>query len=1485
MAYRKPSDLDGYIQLMPKADMRVKAQLAEDLVTFLSDDTNSIVCTDMGLLVDGLMPWLTGSHFKIAQKSLEAFTELVKRLGPDFNAYTATVLPQVVDRLGDSKDTVREKAQLLLQTLMEHKVLTPQALLDKLAANCFKHKNAKVREEFLQTIVNTLNEYGTSQLSVRNYIQSICVLLGDPTVSVRDYAVQTLIEIYKHVGDRLRPDLRRMEDLPASKLALLEQKFDQVKCEGLLLKSATQANNHSGHDEADNVGIRERPTKIVKRTVSATMRNKNISTDTNADAGAVTMDIFEASFDLVPQLTIFHPRDMDDVYRNVLATMSDKNADWEKRIDALKKVRSLLILNIHSHPQFVSTHLKELSISFLDILKEELRSQVIREACITIAFMSKTLHQKLDKFCEYILEQLILLIQNSAKVIASASTIALKYIIKYTHAPKIIKIITDTLQNSKSKDIRATLCEILCLLCEEWPTKSLERSASLLRDTLKKSIGDADSEARRHSRRAYWVFRRHFPDLGDQIYGTLDIAAQRALERERDSGGNSEERRTTVTAMRATRSPGALQKSTPGMRSVSAVDTAAAQRAKARAQYAFLARKKVTNTANTSNTCSNNTNVGSLPRSRLGISQQSSTQPSSTGVFQRNRGRAGVSQSQPGSRSTSPSSKLREQHSIGYYRPTGTIPKKASGIPRSLANSRETSPTRSGSVIMKRSLYTIGSSRRTPERNQPTRQPVAARILQQSREAETALLADALSPEGNGGIDYSSMGDYARERGGSAYPSSSRIGRKLLSRDESDDSEASSVCSERSFDSSYTRANNSNYSLSGSRNRLDWSWSRPPFEDIETIIQYCASTHWSERKDGLISLTQYLADGKVLTPQQLQCVLDTFRKMFMDTHTKVYSLFLETVTELMLVHANDLHDWLFILLTRLFNKLGTELLNSMHGKIWKTLQVVHEYFPTDLQMKDVFRILSDSAQTPCTKTRIAIFKFLTSLANTYCKITDFPGAEDGTILPMVEKAVLKIVQLAGDQKSIELRNQARHCLIALYNLNTPQMTKVLSSLPKNYQDSAKIYIQSHLRRSSTSGTNSPSSSPLSNSSPKSLQSPNITGPFTSLQPQFTSPRSRQSSANDNELILGYSEVDVQQNIQKTTEEIRNCFGSIENQYNSLANNTNGVNYNGHLNEAFDSCASSNSKTQSATTTESNTPESTTMRLDGNLLEQHHKMIASTVGTSLCQANSLPSTAVNHKFTENGEMILDGNIAESDVIKTALALTQEMPLPQVNTALSNLGVCIKSGNCELPNKHFRAIMKMLLNMLDANSNEIVIGALHVLAKILRRSQMKPNWINFVELILLKIINCYSKSKETMRELDVLIPRIVPALPLNVTIKIVNPVIATGPYPVNLCALKLLTELADRNGSELTESELDVVFPHLARLADDYQSMVRKAAVFCIVKLFIVMGEEKVKPKLTMLTPSKVRLLNVYIEKQRGTSTGGGSSTKNSSTSSS
>ncbi|XP_037035813.1 CLIP-associating protein isoform X12 [Bradysia coprophila] len=1379
MAYHKPQNIDDFVLLMAKADMRVKAQLAEDLVAYLSDMENSIVSNDLGLLVDNLMPWLIGSHFKIAQRALEAFTELIGRLGQDFSAYTPTVLPQVVDRLGDSRETVREKAQLLLFKLMESRVLLPQQLLDKLIY-CFKHKNSKIREEFLQTIVSTLNEYGTQSLSVKAYIQPIVSLLGDPTSTVRDAAIQTLVEIYKHVGDKLRIDLRK-KDIHPTKMAALEHKFDEVRQDGLLLPSALRSAMEP--DETDTPSAAK--PRIMKRTPATLPCPKKLTLDiaTPGDAGAVTWEVFEASFEVVPQLTIFSPKDIEDNLKAMNVIIGNKNMDWEKRVDALRKIRSLLIMD----QAIFSTYFKDLSIAFLDILKE-LRSQVIREACITIAFMSKTLKSKLDGFCVYIVQELINLVPNSVKVIASAGSIALKFVIKYTHAPKLIPIITQNLIQSKSKDIRSNLCEILGLLFDDWAPRSMEKYLPNLKESLIKGIADADSDARKYSRRNFWSFKRHFPDAGDQIYSNLDPSVQRALDRERDTATNA------------------------GFRSISAVDTAAVQRARARAQYSNMARMKVT------------AGTASLPRAKKLVNNVATPQQASPEHRSVSRRTSGVSQSQPASRSTSPSS--RSQYSTySGYRQTGTIPKKSSGIPRSVSNSRETSPTRTPMGSIKRLPYQTSSPRRDRPPINPTRPVLAQKILQASREAENAL-ADALSPD-----DFDPSSEMGRLN----------LNRKV-SRDESDESEASSVCSERSFDS-YRR--NDSGSWNGSRNKLD---SQRLIEDIDTIIVYCSSTHWGERKDGLTSLTTYLSDGNILTPDQLQTVLDLFRKMFMDSHTKVYALFLDSVNELILSHSNDLHDWLFILLTRLFNKLGTELLGSMHGKIWKTLQLVHEYFPPDLQMHASFRIICDAAQTPSTKTKIAQLKFLTDLATTYCTATEFPTQSPA------DKAITKIVQMAVDQKSLELRNQARSCIISLYNCSTPNMTAFLSGMPKNFQDTAKTIIQQHLRRS-TSGNNSPSS-PLTSQSPKLLLSPNQ-GPL-SLQ-NYSSQRSRQSSVESQPM----NTEEVYRNLRKTTAEIQNY--SFETKLDRDSNSKDSgisqmcdqqadhlslvTGLNGHmLMKKDDSC--NGSKSQSATTTESNTPENT-VRLD--TIDANHKTLTSQ------------KYVANFVVSQTGELIFDGDLEESEIVKTATMLSLDSPTDATLQVLNNLGDCIRHGNCELPIKHFKAIMKALLILVDSPQHEIVIAVIKVLAKIMRSEPMKLTWLNFLELLLLKIIDCYKMSKETSREIDFILPRIANHLPFEPTFNILYSIIGTGEYPTNLCAIKLLTELVDAKGTGITDKQLDSIMSVLALRTDENQSMVRKAAVFCIVRLYVRLGEERVRPKFSLLNSSKIRLLDVYIAK--------------------
>lgn len=659
-------------------------------------------------------------------------------------------------------------------------------------------------------------------------------------------------------------------------------------------------------------------------------------------------------------------------------------------------------------------------------------------------------------------------------------------------------------------------------------------------------------------------------------------------------------------------------------------------------------------------------------------------QRSSSAVRQTVRS-AGVSQSQPTSRSTSPSSRQREAAYNSYgFRGTGTIPKKTSGIPRSLANSRETSPTRTPLSGIKRNSFSNGQQPRRPPIN-PARPVLAQKMLLQSREAEQAL-SDALSPD-----DHDLSADYGR-------PSRKH-------REESDESEASSVCSERSFD----RTNDS-YSWNGSRTRLDSF--RAPITDIEVIIQYCASTHWSERRDGLTNLTLYLSEGKALTQNQLKCILELFRKMFLDSHTKVYALFLDTLNELILAHSDEMHDWLFILLVRLFSKLGTDLLVSLAAKIWKTLDLVYEYFPPEVQLEGVFRILTDVVQTPNARTRVATLKFLTKLAQAYCSPNQLSARQKHA-----DKAVTKVVQFTQDKKMKELKDQACLCLVALYNCNPPEMTQLFATLPKTVQDVARSVIQANLRKS-------PSSSPLSCASPKLLMSPQQqsspllygsghTNPGSPLavnhnnnnhnHQMLSSPRSRQASMED-----PMNSEEVYKSLRKTTAEIQNYSfeskldkdatskdsgisqmggvagmgaGDVNNGFNQylearvVQEMTNGL---GEMNLGSASSCNGSSKA----TTESNTPENTVRGLE----------VGGNGGVTMTSNLGGHNSSVVHSnaisYGADGQVIIENSVLENDVVREALALNAETNPEHVKAVLSNLAACVKFGNGDIPVKHFK-----------------------------------------------------------------------------------------------------------------------------------------------------------------------------------------------------
>ncbi|XP_043550444.1 CLIP-associating protein 1-like [Chiloscyllium plagiosum] len=98
---------------------------------------------------------------------------------------------------------------------------TPQYVWERMLGG-FKHKNFRTREGICLCLISTLNAYGAHSLTLSKIVPHICNLLGDPNSQVRDAAINSLVEIYKHVGERVRADLHK-KGLPQSRCLLSTQ--------------------------------------------------------------------------------------------------------------------------------------------------------------------------------------------------------------------------------------------------------------------------------------------------------------------------------------------------------------------------------------------------------------------------------------------------------------------------------------------------------------------------------------------------------------------------------------------------------------------------------------------------------------------------------------------------------------------------------------------------------------------------------------------------------------------------------------------------------------------------------------------------------------------------------------------------------------------------------------------------------------------------------------------------------------------------------------------------------------------------------------------------------------------------------------------------------------------------------------------------------------------------------------------------------------
>ncbi|XP_030436914.1 CLIP-associating protein 1 isoform X30 [Gopherus evgoodei] len=1432
-------------------DVGKRLQVGQELIDYFSDKQKSADLehdqTLLDKMVDGLATsWVNSSNYKVVLLGMDILSALVSRLQDRFKAQIGTVLPSLLDRLGDAKDSVREQDQALLLKIMEQ-ATNPQYVWDRLLGG-FKHKNFRTREGICLCLIATLNVSGAQSLTLSKIVPHICNLLGDPNSQVRDAAINSLVEIYRHVGERVRADLSK-KGLPQSRLNVIFTKFDEVQKSGNMIQGAGDKN----FDDEDSVDG-NRPSSAssstsskappnsrrvgmgaARRLGSAALGSKSTAKE---GAGAVDEEDFIKAFDDVPTVQIYSSRDLEESINKIREILSDDKHDWEQRVSALKRIRSLLLAGAAEHDNFFQ-HLRLLDGAF-KLSAKDLRSQVVREACITLGHLSSVLGNKFDHGAEAIMPTIFNLIPNSAKVMSTSGVVAVRLIIRHTHIPRLIPIITSNC-TSKSVAVRRRCFEFLDLLLQEWQTHSLERHISVLAETIKKGIHDADSEARIEARKCYWGFHNHFSREAEHLYHTLESSYQKALQShlknsdsivslpqsDRSSSSSQESLNRPLSAKRSPTGSTTSRASTVSTKSVSTPGSLQRSRSDIDVNAAASAKSKVTSSGASTPFSS----AAALPPGsyaslgRIRTRRQSSgsaTSVTSTPADTRGRSRAKVvSQSQPGSRSSSPGKLLGSAYG-GLTSGTARVPpvpsssEKRSKIPRSQGCSRETSPNRIG-------LDRFGLG-------QPGRMPAsvnAMRVLSSSTDLEAAV-ADALKKPVR--RRYEPYGMYS---------------------DDDANSDASSACSERSY---------------GSRNGGIPHYLRQT-EDVAEVLNHCASSNWSERKEGLIGLQNLLKSQRTLSRVELKRLCEIFTRMFADPHSKrVFSMFLETLVDFIIIHKDDLQDWLFVLLTQLLKKMGADLLGSVQAKVQKALDVTRDSFPFDQQFNILMRFIVDQTQTPNLKVKVAILKYIESLAR-QMDPTDFVNSSETRL------AVSRIITWTTEPKSSDVRKAAQIVLISLFELNTPEFTMLLGALPKTFQDGATKLLHNHLKNSSNTSVGSPSNTI---GRTPSRHSSSRTSPLTS--PTNCSHGGLSPSMLDYDTENLNSD-EIYSSLRGVTEAIEKfSFRSQEDLNEPIKR------------DGKKDCDVSRDGGIAAPASDvrgsSDVMEGGRMALDNKTSLLNTQPPRAFSGPRARDYNPYPysdtintydKTALKEAvFDDDMDQLRDVSIDHSDLVADLLKelSNHNERVEERKGALLELLKITREDNLGVWEEHFKTILLLLLETLGDKDHSIRALALRVLREILRNQPAR--FKNYAELTIMKTLEAHKDShKEVVRAAEEAASTLASSIHPEQCIKVLCPIIQTADYPINLAAIKMQTKVIERISKESLHQLLPDIIPGLLQGYDNTESSVRKASVFCLVAIYSVIGEE-LKPHLAQLTGSKMKLLNLYIKRAQTTNSNSSSS---------
>jgi len=440
-----------------------------------------------------------------------------------------------------------------------------------------------------------------------------------------------------------------------------------------------------------------------------------------------------------------------------------------------------------------------------------------------------------------------------------------------------------------------------------------------------------------------------------------------------------------------------------------------------------------------------------------------------------------------------------------------------------------------------------------------------------------------------------------------------------------------------------------------------------------------------------------------------------------------------------------------------------------------------------------------------------------------------------------EMALAKLITWTSEPKSIEIRRVATQALISMFNTHTPQMSELLRKLPDKFQESAREVLSTKGDEGSPLGP-----SPMA---PRSLQPPHNGG------------RSRTSPAKPM-----HPDDSENMNPDEVNKSLRLTANAIQN-------------YSFEKSDKIPSDMPDEKDSGISQVSEGGLGMGIEEKLAALELESHLRNMpragsarGGVVRPPAAMDDMLYGSSDSVSKVERSESKEEGREAIQQIIATLQTVKSGTQGSERKSCMTQLIKIARGGPYQSLQEQFRSVLRVLLENLedeDGSTRSLVFG---VLTEMLKQDCLQSGFQGFTELVILKVLQAHKDpEKDVVRAAESCAATMAGVLPPEMVVRVLNPIIKTGDFPVNQAAIKMLTKLVEKQTPESIHAHLGDIMPGLLKAYDNVESSVRKAAVFCIVSLHQLVGEAQLQPHLECLNGSKMKLLSLYIKRAQAQST--------------